>query len=199
MAAHSADVPLRARLEEAAGDVVQGRQRCRAHHGERGGHSGRRSLGRWHRGQGQRDSRGGPRARTRVRTCARSRVRPRARPRALLRARTRARPPCGPRAPVRARSRAISHTKSVRDRTRKRTAISQRGRMRDCTRFRVRDRRAARGDPRATHLPAATHFVCHTFLCTPSTFFAVNKRLLFTCAHSHDDTQLFTCGLSPKA
>ncbi len=69
---------LRARLEEAAEDLVQGRQRCRAHHGGRGGHRGRRSLGRRHRWKGQRDSRGGPRARTRARSHARSRAKSRA-------------------------------------------------------------------------------------------------------------------------
>ena len=165
MAAHSADVPMRARLEEAAGDVVQGRQICRAHHGERGGHSGRRSLGRWHRWQGQRESRGGPRARTRARTCAGSRVRPRARPRALLRAGTRASPR---RESVRGIARDV-----VRDLACKVARRRSRSRARDLARdiaressARVAPRPAARlaGGPRVTHLPAATHSVCQTFL-----------------------------------
>ena len=147
MAAHSADVPLRARLEEAAGDVVHSRQRCRAHHGERGGHSGRRSLGRWHRGQGQRDSRGGPRARTRVRTCARSRVRPRARPRALLRARTRASPR---RESARGIARGIARdiaSKVARRRARSRARSRARHRARDRGASRVAARGATRGGP----------------------------------------------------
>ena len=140
MAAHSADVPMRARLEEAAGDVVQGRQICRAHHGERGGHSGRRSLGRWHRWQGQRESRGGPRARTRARTCARSRVRPRARPRALLRAGTRASPR---RESVRGIARDV-----VRDLACKVARRRSRSRARSRARHRARDRGASRAAAR---------------------------------------------------
>jgi hypothetical protein len=112
----------RARLEEAAGNVVQGRQICRAHHGGRGGHCGRRSLGRRHRWQGQRgsrgDSRSGPRARTRARTCPR----PRARPRALLRARSRARPRC---AAACASARGARVRSGVRYRTRKASGIAR--------------------------------------------------------------------------
>ena len=135
----------RARLEEAAGDVVQGRQICRAHHGERGGQCRHRSLGRRHRWQGPRgsrgDSRSGPRARTRARTCAR----PRARPRALLRARSRARPRCGaacasacdPACEIAHERRAISHARTH--------AISQRGPHARSHAVRVRDRSAPRG------------------------------------------------------
>ena len=157
-------MPLRARLEEAAGDVVQGRQICRAHHGERGGHSGRRSLGRWHRGQGQRDSRGGPRARTRVRTCARSRVRPRARPRALLRARTRASPR---RESARGIARGIARdiaSKVARRRARSRARSRARHRARDRGASRVAARGATRGGPPRDSLTRRDSLTCQTFL-----------------------------------
>ena len=154
----------RARLEEAAGDVVQGRQICRAHHGGRGGHCGRRSLGRRHRWQGQRgsrgDSRSGPRARTRARTCPR----PRARPRALLRARSRARPRCGaacasacdPACDIAHERRAGSHARTH--------AISQRGPHARSHAVRVRDRSAPRGGSPRDSLTRCDSVSCHTFL-----------------------------------
>ena len=157
----------RARLEEAAGDVVQGLQICRAHHGERGGHCGRRTLGRRHRWQGRRGSRGGPRARTSARTCARSRVRPRVRPRALLRPRTRARPR---REAARENARDTRRDfacKVARYRARSRVAA----RARDRVAYRARDRARKRRDPasRLAGIPARLTYPPRLTLCvTPS-------------------------------
>ena len=170
----------RARLEEAAGDVVQGRQIRRAHHGGRGGYCGRRSLGRRHRRQGQRgsrgDSRSGPRARTRARACPR----PRARPRALLRARTRARPRCGA-ACASACDPACVNAHERRAGPHARTpAISLRGPHARSHAVRMRDRSAPRGGSPRDSLTRCDS-LCVSHLPTSSDISLQMKALKLSC------------------